>query len=171
VPTSRAGVDTLQFVRIPYLDYLNQANTISTNVYTITTLTNGVTYVQTVRRVAGPDILFSTFDLTTTGAFSFPIFRNIQWQSGTTLIAGGATFNRGPGQVSPGSTLSFSTLSPSFVVQTPGATTEENSVLILQWGSFDSRTVLPRLYPEDITGQLKTLEDIVLRKNLEPSKP
>jgi hypothetical protein len=171
VPTSRAGVDTIQFVRVPYLDFLNQANAISTNDYSITTFTNGVMSTQSVRRIAGPDIVFSTFDQTTAGGFPVFVSRSITWQQGTTIIQGGATFNRGPGQVVPGSTIAFSTLSPSSISQTPGATTEENSILFLQWGSFDSTTLLPRLYPEDFTGQLQTLEDIVLRKNPAPSKP
>jgi hypothetical protein len=132
-------------------------------------ITNGVRSFQKVRRIAGPDIVFSTFDLTTTGGFPVAVARTLLWQAGTTLIQPGATFDRGPGEVvGGGSTISFSTLSPSFIVQTPGALTEETSFLYLQWGSFDSKTILPRLYPEDITGQLKTLEDIALRRNPAP---
>lgn len=170
-PTLRPGVDTLQFVHQPYTDFLSQSTFIATNIYTVTAVTNGVAYTQTLRRIAGPDIVFSTFDQTTSGGFPVAYSRSINWRFNTQVIAPGATFNRGPGQVDPGSVLSFSSLSPSWIVQSPGSTTEENSILYLQWGSFDSRTLLPKLYPEDITGQLQTLEQIVLRKNLTPVQP
>jgi len=169
VPQLHPGVDTLQFVRHPYNDYLDQANFVATRDYTISVITNGLRSFETVRRISGPDIVFSTFDQTTTGGFPVAISRSLLWQAGTALVLPGATFDRGPGEVvGGGSTISFSTLSPSFIVQTPGALTEETSFLYLQWGSFDSKTILPRLYPEDITGQLKTLEDIALRRNPAP---
>jgi hypothetical protein len=169
VPQLHPGVDTLQFVRHPFHDYLDQAGFVATNTYTIAVQTNGVRSLQTVRRIAGPDIVFSTFDQTTTGGFPVAIARSLLWQAGTTLVQPGATFDRGPGEVvGGGSTIFFSTLSPSWIVQTPGALTEETSFLFLQWGSFDSKTVLPRLYPEDFTGQLKILEDIALRRNPAP---
>jgi hypothetical protein len=168
VPQLHPGVDTIQFVRHPYNDYLDQANFVASRDYTIRVMTNGVTSFETVRRIAGPDIIFSTHDQTDAGGFPIAIQRNILWQNGTATIPGGATFDRGPGEVIGASTISFSTLSPSWIVQTPGATTEETSFLYLQWGSFDSKTLVPRLYPEDITGQLKTLEDIALRRNPAP---
>jgi hypothetical protein len=173
VPQLHPGVDSLKFVRHPFHDYLDQAGFVATNTYTISVQTNGVRSFQTVRRIAGPDIIFSTFDQTTTGGFPVATARSLLWQStapgGAALIQPGATFDRGPGEVvGGGSTISFSTLSPSWIVQTPGALTEETSFLFLQWGSFDSKTLVPRLYPEDFTGQLKILEDIALHRTPAP---
>ncbi|HUS37394.1 MAG TPA: hypothetical protein VM680_18750 [Verrucomicrobiae bacterium] len=167
-PMQRPGVDSIQFVQVPYLDFFNQTNSVATNFYSLTIVTNGVASVQTVRRIATADIVFGTQEVVSADPFPIPYLRTIQWQRGTTLIPGGGTADGGPGQIVPGSVIQFSKLSPSFVVQTPGATTEETSFLVLQWGSFDSETLLPRLYPEDITGQLKKLEDIVLRRNPAP---
>jgi hypothetical protein len=164
-PMLRAGIDTVRFERHRYNDFLDQTNSIIMREYTLRGQTNGSNFVQTLRRVAGPDIVFSTHQVTSGQAFPFAIVRTILWQQGNTTIPGGSQFDRGPGQVLGASTIAFSTLSPSWIIQTPGATTEENSFLVLQWGSFDSKTVVPRIYPEDITGQLKTLEDIALRRN------
>lgn len=167
-PILRPGVDTMQFVQVPYLDFLNQPASIATNFYNIIAVTNGVQYAQTVRRIATADIVFGTQEAVSTTPSPIAVLRTISWQQGNTIINGGGVADGGPGQVLPGSVINFNKLSPSWIVQSPGATTEENSILILQWGSFDSETLLPRLYPEDITGQLKTLEDIVLRRNPAP---
>jgi hypothetical protein len=168
-PILRPGVDSIQFVQVPYLDFLGQPNSVVTNFYSIIAVTNGVQYLQTVRRIATADIIFGTHESVSGDPVPFAIQRTMSWQRGGTIIPAGGTADGGPGQIVPtpgGSFIQFNKLSPSFIVQTPGATTEENAFLILQWGSFDSRTLLPRLYPEDITGQLKTLEDIVLRRNV-----
>jgi hypothetical protein len=164
VPTLRAGVDSIKFEPLPYLEFLSQTNAIATNFYNITAQVGTNIINQTVRRISGADIVFSTSDFTSVGAFPISISRSLFFQIGNTVIAPGGQFDRGPGQIVGGSTISFSKLTPSWILQTPGATTEETAVLFLQWGSFDSETLLPRLYPEDITGQLKTLEDIVLRR-------
>jgi hypothetical protein len=170
-PMLRAGVDSIRFVHQNAFDFLSASNSFSTNTYTVTAVTNHVSYVQTFRRVAGPDILFAAADIgVTADPVPFAYSRNLNFQAGNTIIGGGAaggtaTFNGGPGEIAPGVTITFNKLSPGFFNSTPGAVDESTAFLVLSWGSFDSKTVVPIVYPQDITGQLKTLEDIVLRRN------
>jgi hypothetical protein len=164
-PQLRAGIDRVRFERHRYAEFLNQTNSVYERHYALTAMVNDNPVGQELVRVAGPDIVFSTHEVTSGQAFPFAVVRTILWQQGNTQIPGGSQFDRGPGQVLGASTIAFSTLSPSWIIQTPGATTEENSFLVLQWGSFDSKTLVPRIYPEDITSQLKRLEDYALRRN------
>jgi hypothetical protein len=170
-PILRPGVDSIRFVRQAASDFLGASTSFTVNDYTIRAVTNGVTFAQHYRRIAGPDILFAAGDVGVFQPRSVPVAvtRNINFQNGATIlpVANGATAtaNGGPGQIAPGTTITFTKLSPAFYDFTPGALDESTSFLVLSWGSFDSRTVVPTVYPEDITGQLKTLEDIALRRN------
>lgn len=167
-PSLRPGVDTIQFVRHPFNDYLDQSGFIATRTYTISAITNGVRYFQTLQRTAGPDIVFAAADLdVTTGAFPNTATRAVIWQTGpnTTASGTGVQINGGPGQIVGGTTITFTKLAPSYFQQNPGLLTEEDAFLALAWGSFDSRTITPRVYPEDITGQLQTLEQLLRLRN------
>jgi hypothetical protein len=171
----RPGVDTLQFVRQPYIDYLSQSNFVSTNYYQVLSITNGIQSTNIVRRITGADIVFAAADIgVSTGAFPPAASRDMVWQRTDFLgniqtlfstLTGRATSDGGPGQIVGGTTITFSKLNPSFLNQNPGLLNEEDGFLALSWGSFDSKTLVPRVYPEDLTGQLQTLADLVLRKN------
>jgi len=155
----RAGVNSIKFKQIPFTDFLNQTAATSTNYYnTVTFDALGRITTNSFVRVAGPDILIQAGDLgVDTGGFPVQVRRSITWQSGTTIIQGGGFFNSGPGLVIPQATFSFSTITPYQFNQSPNFTDEQNSNSFFGWGSFDSHTITPRVYPEDLNTQV-TLE-------------
>jgi hypothetical protein len=158
-PQLREGVNTLQFRQQHYLDFYDQANAVSTNLYNIVATSGNVEFPQQVRRVAGPDILFTAGDLgVTTGGFPVGWARNVRWEDRNGALVTQA--NEGPGLIVPGATISFSKLAPSWINQTPGAISEETQILYLSWGSFDGETITPRVYPEDVTGEITTLQQL-----------
>jgi hypothetical protein len=86
-------------------------------------------------------------------------------------VVSGARVDGGPGLIVPSGILTYSKNFPFEVTQNPNFLREDQSALFGGWGSFDGSTVVPRLYPEDITTQaprLEQLEDIALRRNISP---
>lgn len=171
----RPGVDSLQFRPIKYQDFLNQGAATTTNFYTALSL-NGTNITSSVfRRVAGPDIVFFAGDLgVDTGGRPFLWSRNFNIQPTPGAAAVSVASQRvdgGPGLIVPSSTMRFSTLFPYVESESPNNTREDESAFFGGWGSFDGSTVVPRLYPEDITSQatrLEQLEEIALRRNVSP---
>jgi hypothetical protein len=164
-PVQRAGVNSIKFKQIPFTDFLSQSTAISTNTYSVVTFANGLLVTNTFQRVAGPDILISAADLgVSPNGFPFPLRRSIQWQQGTTLIAPGTFFDGGPGLIVPPQTFTFSKILPYNFNENPNFTDEQNANQFFTWGSFDSRTITPRLYPEDLNTQvtLQLLESLAL---------
>jgi hypothetical protein len=166
-PLLRPGVNSIRFRQIPFTDFLNQSNAVSTNIYSTVTLQNNEEVTLQTRRVAGPDILFTAGDLgVSTGGIPIAYARGIAWQQGTTIIAGGAQADEGPGLVVPGNPIAFSKVIPFNFSQNPNFTDEQNSEVFFAWGSFDNKTITPRIYPEELNTQLtfEQLQALALRR-------
>lgn len=176
-PLERGGVDTLQFRPQRFTDFLNQAAAVSTNFYTVTTVVNNTNRTEVYRRIAGPDILFAAGDLgITTRPTPVGIRRSVNFIDNGAVLAG--PLDGGPGVIGsavtaagatgPGTTLFYSKLSPNHFNQNPNFIDEETAFVRFAWGSFDSRTITPTVYPEDITSQIRNLqmlEALALRRN------
>jgi hypothetical protein len=167
----RPGVNTLQLRPIPFTEFLGQSNTISTNLYTNIVMVGSRLFTNVFRRVAGPDIIFAAGDLgVDAGGDPIGIIRNINWLNPR---------DGGPGIILPArttttsgtvGTIIFSTVYPFRVNQNPNALEEEQSAFVFSWGSFDNRRVVPIVYPEDLSGQvrLEQLEAVALGFNPPP---
>jgi hypothetical protein len=168
----RPGINSIRFDPVGYIDFLDQPNTITTNRYTARTL-NGTNVLTSVfQRVGGPDIVISAADLgVDSGGFPVGFARNFSIQTApgaAPVTIAGTLVDGGPGLIVPTSFITFSKIIPFNWNQNPNVLREDEASVFGGWGSFDGSTIVPRVYPEDLTTQaqtLQTLEDIALRRN------
>lgn len=168
----RPGINSLRFEPVGYVDFLDQASAITTNTYTARTL-NGTNVLTSVfQRVGGPDIVISAADLgVDSGGLPVGSARgfSIQTAPGAAPVPiAGTLVDGGPGLIVPTGIITFSKIIPFNWNQNPNVLREDEANVFGGWGSFDGSTIVPRVYPEDLTTQaqtLQTLEDIALRRN------
>jgi hypothetical protein len=136
----RPGVDKITFQRIDYISPNQQVFPTITNQYVDSYITNGVVQQQTLERViTQPDILFTVNY----------IGLNVVSRTGTTnWINNGAPFNDGPGVIQPPIVITFNRYGPSleFIDEAYPSLQGAFSAFPL-WGSFDTTTNQPVLYP------------------------
>jgi hypothetical protein len=165
------GIGKLQFVSAPYDSLLGQTFQPVTNTYTMIMITNSQAVKQTFQRVAyGPDIIFSAWDITTPNITPeiglSDANRNIQFNVNNILPA-----LAGPGTINPvpAATISLNKVGDVFLNTWAGLIT--NAFLIgpseftqssdlLAWGSFDSSTNAPVVYPNGTS--IQNLENQIL---------
>jgi hypothetical protein len=168
----RGGVDKIQFVRIGNGTIIGN-NFSFTNRFQITYYTNGAPVRAAFQVVqTRPDILFAASDLGTVGDDALPVViaRNDAFDNRADLNSE-VDGQGGPGTIFPPVTIQFSKIGPHLLNQFPGFTTEASTRNqstffgggLFVWGSFDGSTNAPIIYPQDLTIERITLEQIEAR--------
>lgn len=147
----RPGVDKIMFYRQP-VDSQSGAFLPTTNFFTDNYLVNGLLRQQQLARIVWqPDFIFSAGDVTT-GLPEVPYFR----RTGTTnwlnnAAANGNARGAGPGLIQPPVQIVFNKLGRQLFSD---SNTSENQALDESqfWGSFESSTSAPVVYPTLQTG-------------------
>lgn len=158
----RPGQDKLTFVRVNYDSLLGQTFAY-TNEYRDIVVTNGVMFEQTLQRyTTAPDIVFVAGDLGL-NINGIPIMvtrtATANWQNNgalNSLVPGG-----GPGVIQGPVQISFSSVAPFLINQTPSFLSEANSFRVFAWGHFDGSTNPPIAFPENGGETLRWLEQQV----------
>jgi hypothetical protein len=146
------GVEKITYVKLPTDSILGTGFTPRVFNYSIPWLTNGgINMVHITRTVVTPDIVFSAGDLfgnTTTFPFTYvPYARNFTYIASPAVGVG--TDEVLPAVVSPQETITFNTVTPFTINETPSFLDGESVLAfpIIQFGSFDGTTNAPILYP------------------------
>lgn len=159
----RPGADKLRLIRVNFDSLLGQFSS-NAFFYSDTYLTNGATRQQVIQRTltTTPDILFTAGDLGVDTRNGTPILynRTITFQNNNTLnsLTTPITGLGGPGNIVGPVQISFSKIGPFFQNSPEGR--EEIALRGLVWGSFDTSTNAPVIFPSGTT--IQDLERIVL---------
>lgn len=145
----RPGIDKITFVPQP-VNSLTGAFLPMTNQFTDTYLTNGALNQQRVARVISqPDFLFSVADLGKDDITTPWVVRTgtTNWINNSAL--NGNPNGTGPGVIQPPINIIFNNLGRQIYsyVGLDGNTDESTEDLTFPWGTFDSSTNAPILYP------------------------
>jgi len=160
------GIEGIQFVKTSYDSLLGQFFQPITNNYTMFAVTNSQVKLQNFQRVVTrPDFLFSAADMAT-GPSSTPhpsvysFLRNVNFNQANVLPG-----EAGPGTIDPSTTIIFDKVGPVFYngtatfadvldgtpyfTESPGGDiTDTYFAFYFLWGSFDSSTNAPVVYPD-----------------------
>ena len=157
----RPGVDKLTFVRADFDSllgtFLRRTNVVFSDSY----VTNNFIRSQLVQRaITQPDILFSAADLGLDPAGTPYLFnRTLGFQNNEALNSTpGGTALGGPGVVNSPVEITFSKIGPWFLNIGGGGETLASRGLV--WGSYDSSTNAPIVFPSGTS--IKELERVVL---------
>ncbi|MBI4658937.1 MAG: hypothetical protein HY735_08845 [Verrucomicrobia bacterium] len=163
----RPGVDKITFVRANFDSLLGQFFT-NNVVYADSYVTNGFIRQQLVQRtVTQPDILFSAADLgIDPGGNPYQFDRLLSFVNNEAQnSAPGGTALGGPGVVSSPVEITFSKIGPWFFNIRDGGETFASRGLV--WGSYDSTTNAPVLFPAGLS--IRELERIVFSQGTQGS--
>lgn len=162
----REGIERIKFVRTGRLGevFFDPDFIPITNVYTLTAVTNGQEFKQTIKRIINqPDIIFSAQDLVAPapgGPFGTSVAARTYFTNGTvdltTIIPGLA----GPGIIEPSLDITFNKVGPIFINSGPSFIDEASASFVFQFGSFDGTTNEPVVYPSG--SSIRDLENGVL---------
>ena len=147
----RPGVDKVTFIPHP-VDFVSGIFLPATNIFTDRYLTNGMVHSQQLARIVlQPDFLFRAGDVKP-AVPDFPYFD----RTGTTnwlnnAAANGNTNLAGPGVIQPPVQIVFNKLGPSFYQFADQPVYEHANY----WGSFDSSTNPPIVYPVQPTNTVE----------------
>jgi hypothetical protein len=139
--TQRRGIERIQFVKANFDSLLTQLFQPITNLYSMATVSNSQPQIRYYRRViTTPDFLFTATDLGQTPV----VTRNMNFFTNNTLPG-----LAGPGSINPTTTTDITKTAPTFVnVATISPSPELSTVTFFAWGSFDSSTNDPVVYPD-----------------------
>ena len=171
----REGIEKITFIRQDFDSILGTSWTPVTNYYNQTAVTNGVPVLQTFRRIiTAPDILFTTADLAAgpQAQLTFSAVGRTPPNFNTNQVAANQF---GPGTVQPAITFTFNNVGRIFEnsagafvgVTGAGVSPDANFAEFFQWGSFDSTTNAPVVYPS--TASLSALEAQIFFQITTPS--
>lgn len=171
----REGIEKITFIRQDFDSILGTSWTPVTNYYNQTAVTNGLPVLQTFRRIiTQPDILFSTADLTG-GPQALPTFSGLSRSFPAFNTNQVAANQFGPGTVQPAIQFVYNNVGRIFENGAFGFTgvagtavnPDANFLQFFQWGSFDSSTNAPVIYPS--TASLSALEAQIFFQITTPS--
>lgn len=147
----RPGVDKITFVRHSF-DALLARFLPMTNQFADHYLTNGAVQQQHVERVVSqPDFLFAAADIQTgePAVVRFARTGTSNWVNNAAL--NGTPTAAGPGNIQPPATITFNKLGTVWAAAGPGADDHPDNQTV-RWGTFDSTTNAPVVYPVPAAG-------------------
>ena len=158
----RPGVDKVTFQEAQY-DSLLGSFIVFTNVFTDTYVSNSALVSQSVQRLmVQADLLFAAADLGVNAAGVPIVLRRTDtsgWANNNALNSQ-VTLD-GPGVIQPQVTITFSSVGPYLINATPFLLSETfNAFTGFVWGSFDSTTNPPIVYPNGLS--IRMMEQMVL---------
>jgi Putative Ig domain len=151
--TLRRGIDRIQFIRTSYDSLIGRFYQPITNIYYLLEITNSVQRTNWFERiVTRPDWLFRAYDapgIPEEFGFRTDTASNFQTNDNTLFDL------QGPGHINPHMNIDYNKVGPNLVnVYSPFAPFSDlhqaGAFTNFIWGSFDSTTNAPIVYPEDI---------------------
>lgn len=153
----RGGVDKFVFTRVNYDSILGTVLSY-TNRYSDRYITNGQSVTQPVQIVSTqPDIVFTAADLGVIQEVPVTYSRGVNFVNQDAI--NGVEALSGPGNISGGSVISFSSVGPWWDQSLEGSR-EEDGLQGFLWGRFDGSTNTPTVFPSGIS--IRELESKVL---------
>jgi hypothetical protein len=167
----RPGIGEINFYRVEYDSLLGQNFVAVTNFYTDRYVSNSVLVRQPLQRVIiQPDIVFTAEDLGVVGVAPVFVSRTstANWSNNAQLNSGAGANVYGPGIINPRIVIAFTDLLPYFINFTPTfldtPPTQATHIAEGVWGSFDSSTNAPVVYPIFMNFDLQTIRSVLTNK-------
>jgi hypothetical protein len=135
----RPGVDKITFQRMDYISTNQQVFPTITNQYVDSYISNGVVQQQTLERViTQPDMLFTA---------NYIGLNSVSRTGTSNWVNNGAPLNGGPGVIQPPIVINFNRFGPSLYFGSSTYPSQDAEPVFPFWGSFDSTTNAPIVYP------------------------
>ena len=135
----RPGVDKITFQRMDYISTNQQVFPTITNQYVDSYITNEMVQQQILERViTQPDILFTA---------NYIGLNSVSRTGTSNWVNNGAPISDGPGVIQPPIVINFNRFGPSLYFGSSTYPSQDAEPVFPFWGSFDSTTNLPIVYP------------------------
>lgn len=167
----RPGVGKLNFYRVEYDSLIGQTFVAITNFYTDRYISNSTVVLQPLQRIIlQPDILFTAEDLGVIGVLPAFTARSgtANWSNNSLLNSHGGANVYGPGIINPQIVIRFTDLLPYYFNSNPAflddVPTDATHLPEGAWGSYDSSTNAPVVYPIFMNFDLQTIRTVLTNK-------